>query len=73
VADLPERPSNSRTPVGFRLFVIGVVLVAAWFALGAVFSLARAAVALVGYVVVAVLAYWIGKFVGRSERRERDE
>jgi membrane protein DedA with SNARE-associated domain len=36
-----------------------------------VFSLARAAVALLGYVVVAVIAYWIGKFVGRSERRER--
>jgi hypothetical protein len=68
-----EPPARSGVPISLKLLGIGVLAVAAWVALGLVFSLARAAVALLGYLVVAVIAYWIGKFVGRSEARAPDE
>ncbi len=37
----------------------------AWLLLGSAISAARAAVAIVGYVVVALVAYTVGKWVGR--------
>jgi hypothetical protein len=68
-----EPPARSGVPISLKLLGIGVVAVAAWVALGLVFSIARAAIAALGYVVVAVIAYFIGKWVGRSEARYRDE
>jgi hypothetical protein len=54
------------TPLWAKLFVIGVLAVGAWIALSFVFALVGRAVALVGYIVVAVLAYYVGKAVGRA-------
>lgn len=53
-------------PLWAKLFVIGVLAVGAWIALSFVFALVGRALALVGYIVVAVLAYYVGKAVGRS-------
>lgn len=68
-----EPPARSGLPVSLKLLGIAVIALAAWLALGLVFSLARAAVALLGYIVVAFIAYWIGKFVGRSEAHNRGD
>jgi hypothetical protein len=54
------------TPLWAKLFVIGALAVGAWIALSFVFALVGRAVALVGYIVVAVLAYYVGKAVGRA-------
>jgi putative flippase GtrA len=47
--------------------VIGVVVLAllAWLLLGSALSVVRAAIALAGYVIVAVVAYLVGRWVGR--------
>ncbi len=37
----------------------------AWLLLGSALSVARAAVAIAGYVIVALVAYTVGKWVGR--------
>ncbi len=49
-----------------RLFVIGLLVVGAWIALSFVFAIAGRAIALLGYLVVAVIAYFVGKAVGRA-------
>ena len=67
MADDLERPT---TPVWAKLFVIGVFAVGAWIALSFIFSLASRAIALLGYVVVAVVAYFFGKAVGSAGRGE---
>ena len=48
--------------------MLGVCAVGVWIALSFVFSLASRAVALLGYVVVAVVAYFFGKAVGSAGR-----
>jgi hypothetical protein len=48
--------------------VIGLFAVGAWIALSFIFSLASRAIALLGYVVVAVVAYFFGKAVGSAGR-----
>lgn len=47
--------------------VVGVIVLAllAWLLLGSALSVARAVIALAGYVIVAVVAYLVGKWVGR--------
>lgn len=54
-----------RAPASLR--VVGVVVLAllAWLLLGSALGIARAVIALAGYVIVAVVAYLIGKWVGR--------
>jgi len=61
VADV-ERP---RSPLFMR--VVGVVVLAllAVLLFGSALSVVRAAIALAGYVIVAVGAYHVGKWVGR--------
>jgi hypothetical protein len=49
-----------------KLFMIGVLAVGAWIALSFVFAIAGRAIALLGYLVVAVIAYLVGKAVGRA-------
>jgi uncharacterized membrane protein HdeD (DUF308 family) len=51
-----------------RLVVILALAIAAWFLLWPVLSLIRSLIALALYVVVAFVAYQIGKFVGRADR-----
>jgi 4-amino-4-deoxy-L-arabinose transferase-like glycosyltransferase len=59
-----QRP---RAPWSLRLVGIGVLALLAWLLFGSALSVVRAVVALAGYVVVAFLAYVIGKWVGRRE------
>jgi hypothetical protein len=58
------------TPPGIPLwFKVGLVIVAAvavWLAVGLLFATVRVALAFAGYVIVAFLAYQVGKWVGRS-------
>ena len=42
-----------------------VLALLAWLLLGSALSVARAVIALAGYVIVAVVAYLVGKWVGR--------
>jgi hypothetical protein len=62
--------SKPTAPVWAKLFVIGVFAVAAWIALSFVFAIVGRAIALAGYVIVAIVAYFIGKAVGRASGDE---
>ena len=65
VSDPPaQRP---RAPWSLRLVGVGVLALLAWLLFGSALSAARAVVALAGYVVVALLAYVVGKWVGRHQ------
>jgi len=64
-----EETSKPGAPLWAKLFVIGVLAVGAWIALSFVFALVGRAIALVGYIVVAVLAYFVGKAVGRASAK----
>lgn len=71
MADGDERDAEKpAAPLWAKLFVLGVIIVAGWVALSFVFAIVGRAVALLGYVVVAVLAYFVGKAVGRSSASE---
>ena len=59
-----QRP---RAPWSLRLVGVGVLALLAWLLFGSALSAARAVVALAGYVVVALLAYVVGKWVGRHQ------
>ena len=59
-----SRP-RPRAPWSLRLVGIVVVALLAWLLLGSAISVGRAVVAIAGYVVVAFLAYTLGKWVGR--------
>ncbi|MGQ0804091.1 MAG: hypothetical protein ACT4PI_09540 [Actinomycetota bacterium] len=67
MADDIERPT---TPLWAKLFVIGLLAVGAWIALSFVFAIVGRAIALAGYVIVAIIAYFIGKAVGSASRGE---
>lgn len=60
-----EQASRPRAPWSLKAFGIVVLALLAWLLLGSAISAARAAVALVGYVLVALVAYMVGKWVGR--------
>ncbi len=66
--------SNDSAPPGIPWwFKVGLVIVAAiavWLAIGLLFATLRLALAFAGYVIVAFLAYQIGKWVGRSSAGE---
>ncbi|MGH9015560.1 MAG: hypothetical protein ACRDZ1_16720 [Acidimicrobiia bacterium] len=69
---MPSWDDNDTTrpavPLGVKLVVIGVLVVGAWVALSFVFAIVGRAIALVGYLVVALVAYQAGKAVGRASR-----
>jgi hypothetical protein len=53
-------------PVGAWLVGIAALLVGGWIVFTFVFTAVRATIALLGYAVVAVVAYYVGKSVGRT-------
>ncbi len=58
-----ERP---RTPLAVKIAALAVVVIVAWVVLLPLFNIAASLLALALYVVVAFLAYQVGKAVGRS-------
>ena len=69
---MPSWDDNDTTrpavPLGVKLAVIGILVVGAWIALSFVFAVVGRAIALIGYVVIAFIAYQVGKAVGRASR-----
>jgi len=57
-----ERPT---TPASAKLVGLLVLGLLAWLLFGSALTIVRAAIALVGYIVVGVVAFTIGKSVGR--------
>jgi hypothetical protein len=47
-----------------------VVAIGVWIAVGLLFATLRLALAFAGYVIVAFLAYQLGKWVGRSSKSD---
>ncbi|HEY6316536.1 MAG TPA: hypothetical protein VI462_01455 [Acidimicrobiia bacterium] len=60
-----EQVSRPRAPWSLKAFGIIVLALLAWLLLGSALSVARAAIAIAGYVIVAFVAYTVGKWVGR--------
>lgn len=58
-----ERP---RTPLAVKIAALAVVVIVAWVVLLPLFNIAASLLALALYVLVAFLAYQVGKAVGRS-------
>jgi uncharacterized protein YacL len=63
MADPVERP---RTPLSVKLIGLAVVVIVAWVVLLPLFNIAASLLALALYVIVAFVAYQVGKAVGRS-------
>jgi len=62
------RPERPRTSWGMRLLGLAVVIIVAWLLLFPVLSIASSLFALTLYVIIAFVAYQVGKAVGRSSR-----
>jgi len=60
-----EQASRPRAPWSLRAAGIILLALLAWLLLGSAMSAARTVVAIAGYLLVAFLAYTIGKWVGR--------
>jgi len=60
-----EQASRPRAPWSLKVFGIIVLALLGWLLLGSALSVARAAIAIAGYVIVAFMAYTVGKWVGR--------
>jgi hypothetical protein len=63
VAEDLERP---RAPWSIKLVALAVVIVVAWVVLFPLLNIAASLLALALYVVIALVAYQIGKTVGRA-------
>jgi hypothetical protein len=61
-----DEPAKPTVPWGVKLVGFVVLAVVAWFVFLWISAAVRTAFALLGYVVVAVLAYLFGKAVGRA-------
>ena len=57
-----ERPTTPASAKVVGLLVLGLL---AWLLFGSALTVVRAAIALVGYIIVGVVAFTIGKSVGR--------
>jgi uncharacterized membrane-anchored protein len=55
-----------RIPWWFKVGLVIVAAIAVWLAVGLLFATLRLALAFAGYVIVAFLAYQLGKWVGRN-------
>ena len=53
-------------PLWFKVGLVIVAAFAVWLAVGLLFATLRVALAFAGYIIVAFLAYQVGKWVGRS-------
>jgi len=60
-----EQQERPRAPLSLRLLGIVVLALLAWLLLGSAMSAARTVLAIAGYLVVAFIAYTVGKWVGR--------
>lgn len=67
VDDYPG-PVRPRASWGMRLLGLAVVIIVAWVLLFPVLSIASSLFALALYVIIAFVAYQVGKAVGRSSR-----
>jgi hypothetical protein len=65
MADPVERP---KTPMTVKIVGLAVVVIVAWVVLLPLFNIAASLLALALYVVIAFVAYQVGKAVGRSSR-----
>jgi hypothetical protein len=65
-----QRPTTSLTA---KAIVVVVVVVAAWIVFRLTFATVRAAFALAGYILVAFLAYQVGKWVGRHSGSDDED
>ena len=57
-------------PLWFKVGLVVVAAIAVWLAVGILFATLRVALAFAGYVIVAFLAYQLGKWVGRSSKAD---
>ena len=57
-------------PLWFKVGLVIVAAIGVWLAIGLLFATLRLALAFAGYVIVAVLAYQFGKWVGRSSKSD---
>jgi hypothetical protein len=57
-------------PLWFKVGLIIVAAIAVWLAVGLLFATLRVALAFAGYLIVAFLAYQVGKWVGRSSQSD---
>jgi hypothetical protein len=53
-------------PLWFKVGLVIVAALAVWLAVGLLFTTLRIAFAFAGYIIVAFLAYQVGKWVGRN-------
>ncbi len=60
-----ERPG---TPLAVKVVALAVVVIVAWVVLLPLFNIAASLLALALYVVIAFIAYQVGKAVGRASR-----
>lgn len=60
-----ERPT---TPWSAKLGGIVVLVLLGWLLFGSAISVVRAVIALIGYIVVGLVAFNVGKVVGRNTR-----
>lgn len=61
-----ERP---KTPLAVKIVGLAIVVIVAWVVLLPLFNIAASLLALALYVVIAFIAYQVGKAVGRSSPR----
>jgi hypothetical protein len=66
-SEYDDRPPG--IPLWFKIGLVIVVALGVWLAVGVLFTTLRVAFAFAGYVIVAFLAYQVGKWVGRSSAR----
>jgi len=65
MADPVERPKAS---LGVKIVALAVVVIVAWVVLFPILNIAASLLALALYVVIAFIAYQVGKAVGRASR-----
>jgi hypothetical protein len=58
--------TSSRTPWPVKIAFVLLIALAVWLAIGLLFATLRFAFAIAGYIIVAFLAYQVGKWVGRN-------
>lgn len=58
--------TGARMPWPVTIAIILALAVAVWLAVGLIFTTLRLALAFAGYIIVAFLAYQVGKWVGRN-------
>jgi hypothetical protein len=63
-SEYEDRPPG--IPLWFKVGLVIVAAIGVWLAVGLLVTTLRLALAFAGYVIVAFLAYQLGKWVGRS-------